>query len=57
MPNSHFFEEIHDHHDLKHEKYIEKWKKCIYEIKKSEDGKRFVVIKPSIEGRIKIIGR
>jgi len=57
LPNSHFLKEgQHNHHDPKHEKYIEKWKKLIHSIKTDENG-RFVVIHPLIEGRITIAGR
>jgi len=58
LPHSHFFDEDYHHqkNDMKHEKYIEKWKKLISLIKKDEDG-RFIVIRPLPEGRIKIIDK
>ena len=55
LPKSHFLDGNHHNHEVKHELYIERWKKLIHSIKKDEDG-QFIVIKPSIEGRIKIIG-
>lgn len=54
LPNSHFLESHHNMHELKHEKYVEKWKKLIYQIR-TEEGKRYIVIRPSLEGRITIL--
>ena len=44
---------IHQKQEIKHEIYIERWKKLIFSLKKIEEG-HFIVIRPTVEGRIKV---
>jgi len=54
LTKTHFWEGTQNIHEIKHEAYIEKWKKLISSIKKDDDGE-FLSIKPSVEGRLRII--
>ena len=54
LTKSHFLENSHNIHEVKHEAYVEKWKRLISAIKKDEEGE-FISIKPSIDGRMTIL--
>ena len=54
LTKTHFLEGSHNIHEVKHEAYVEKWKKLISRIKKDETGE-FISIKPSVEGRMTIL--